>query len=143
MDGAGDFRVSGEQADSGVDTRCGSVVVAGTEVDVAASYAVRVVAHQQRELTVSLQPNQAVEDLDPGILQIASPADVGGFVEASLQFHDCGDFLLSGGGNQGRNDKRVLIGAIERLLDGEHTVIFGGGFDEGYDRIESVEGMMQ
>src|SRR5207245_9601887 len=37
----------------------------------------------------------------------------------------------------------MLAGAIERLLDGQYTIIFGWRFDERYDRIERVKGVMQ
>src|SRR5206468_12734172 len=117
MHGGGDFRICGEQAEIGVDARRGGVVVAGAEVSVSASYTVGIMANEQGQLAVSLQTDKAVKDLDSGVFQIARPADVRGFVEASLQLHHGGDFFLRGGCDQGRNNERVLVGTVERLLD--------------------------
>ena len=70
---------------------------------------------------MSLQADQAVEHLHAGIFQVARPANVSVFIETCLQLYDRGHFFLLGGGYQRRNDQRMLVGAIERLLDGEHA----------------------
>ena len=120
---AGDLRIGGQQAQIGVDSRRIGVVIARSEVSVAAGHAVIVSTHQQRQFAMSLQADQAVEHLHPGIFQIARPADVGSLVEARLQFHHRRHFLRLRCSDQGGNDQGMLVGAVERLLDGKHSRI--------------------
>ncbi len=72
----GDLRIGGEQAEVGIEARRDGVVVAGAEVRVTADRAVGIAPHQQRQLAVRLQPNDAVEDLHAGVFKVARPADV-------------------------------------------------------------------
>ncbi len=90
-----DLRIGGQQAEIGVETRRIRVVVAGAQMRIAAGDAIGIAAHQQGQLAVGLQADDAVEDLDSGIFQIARPADIGGLVEAGHQLHHRRDFLAS------------------------------------------------
>jgi hypothetical protein len=57
-------------------------------------------------LRVGLQPDQAVDDVDPGLLELLGPADVGLLVEAGPQLHHRRDLLAL----LGRPDERATIG---------------------------------
>ena len=106
------------------------VVVAGRQVDVALD-AVALAAHDQRDLAVGLEADEAVDDVHAGVLQRARPLDVGGLVEAGLELDDRRDLLaVLGGADQRADDRRVGAGAVERLLDGEHVGIVGRLGDE-------------
>ena len=89
----GDLRIAGEQAEVGVEARGDGVVVAGAEMAVAAGDAVFVAAHEQGQLAVGLEADDAVEDLHAGVFHAARPADVGGFVEAGHELDDQRGFL--------------------------------------------------
>ena len=138
--GAGDFRIGREQTQIGVDSRGGRVVVSGADVRIAAGHSVGIAPHQQRQLAVRFQSDQAVEDLHAGIFQIARPADVRGLIESRFQFDDRRHFLARGSFDQRRDDQRMLAGAVERLLDRKNALVFGGRFDERNHRIVGIEG---
>ena len=74
--------------------RGGRVVVAGAEVRVAAD-AVLLAPHHQHQLAVRLEADEAVDDLDAGLLHAPRPADVLLLVEARLQLDDDGDLLAA------------------------------------------------
>src|SRR5699024_3446680 len=76
-------RVAGEQPVVLIHPRGLRVVVAGADVAVAAQ-TVRFLAHHQGELAVRLQPDDAVDHVHPGALQLARPGDVRLLVEAAL-----------------------------------------------------------
>ena len=101
---------------------------------VAANLSVGFAARDEREFAMSFQADDAVENLHAGILKIARPTDVGGFVEARLQLDHHGDFFRGGGFDQGADDGRIFAGAIERLLDRKHIGILRRAFDEAHDR---------
>src|SRR4051794_14975706 len=88
VDGGSDVWITGEQAEVGVKAGGGRIVISGTEVRVAADFAVGVVADDEREFRVSFQACYAVEDLNAGVFQAASPPNVGGFIETGFQFDD-------------------------------------------------------
>jgi hypothetical protein len=71
---------------------------------------------------VGLQLDEAVDHLHAGALEIARPADVGFLVEARLELDQRGDGLAGlGGFGERLDDRRVGLGAIERLLDRDHV----------------------
>ena len=121
---------AGEEAEVGVDAGGGGVVVAGAEVDVAAD-AVGLAADDEGGLAVGLEADDAVDDVDAGLLKGAGLVDVVFLVEAGLEFDEGGDLLaVFGGAGQGVDDGVVFGGAVEGLLDGEDLGVVGGLFDE-------------
>ena len=91
-----------------------------------------------------LQPEHAVDDLRPDLLQLLRPVDVGFLVEAGEQLDDDGDFLAAARRlDQRLHQHRVHAGAIDRLLDRDDVGIVGGPADEFDDRVERLERMVQ
>ena len=92
---------------------------------------VGLLAHHHRQLAVGLQPDQAVDHVAAGVLELARPADVGLLVEAGLDLDDH-QHLLAGLGrvDEGVDDRGVARGAVERLLDREHVRVGGRLLDE-------------
>ena len=71
---------------------------------------------------MGLQPNDAVNNVHAGLLELASPGDVGLLVEASLDLNQCQYLLTSlSRVDQGVDDWAVTAGAIEGLLDSKHV----------------------
>jgi hypothetical protein len=127
--------VAGEQAEVGVLPGGAGVVVAGGDVGVAAQ-AVVVLAHDQDQLAVGLQADDAVGDVDAGPLHAGGPADVGLLVEASLELEDDRDLLAAERGvDQVLDDLRVARGPVQRGLDRADLGIAGGLAQEPLDRL--------
>ncbi len=139
----GDLRIAGEQAEVGVEAGGDGVVVAGAEVAVAAGDAVFVAADQHGQLAVGLEADDAVEDLHAGVFHAARPADVGGLVEAGHQLDDQRGFLGGGGLGERLEHGRVVAGAIEGLLHGDHGGVFGALLDEVDHRVVGVVGVVE
>jgi len=100
--------------------------------------------NHQGHLAVGLEPDQAVDDMDAGLLQLPGPGDVGPLVETGLQL-DERRHLFAGLGrpDQGLHNGAVTRGAVEGLLYGQHGGVGGGLLDEGDDRGgEGVVGVM-
>ena len=116
--------VDREHAEVLVENRGLGVVVAGADVAVAAD-AVGLLAHDEQDLGVGLQPDEAVHDVRAGLFQHPGPLDVGLLLEAGFEL-DERDHLLAGfGGLRQRRDDAgfVAAGSVERLLDREHVRI--------------------
>ena len=64
-------------------------------MDVAAD-AVVVLAHDQADFAVDFVADQAIDDMDAGLLQLAAPLDVVGLVETRPQFHHGRDLFAVG-----------------------------------------------
>ena len=100
--------------------------------------------HQSR-LGVRLETDDAVDDMDAGLLQLGRPCDVRLLVEARGQL-DERDHLLArlGGSDEGADDRAVGAGRpVEGLLDGEHVGIAHRLVDEGFDAAcEQLVGVM-
>src|SRR4249919_1862833 len=140
---AADVRVGGEQAEVRVHTRGAAMVIAGAHVHVAAQLAA-LAAHDQQHLRVCLVADHAVNDLHARILQAVSEAEVGFLVEARAQLDDNGDVLaVARSLHEMIDDRRILAGAVQRLLDREYVRVFGRLLDQLEDRRERVEGMVQ
>ena len=137
-------RVGRQQAEVLVEPRGLRVVVAGAEVDVAAD-ALGLVSHDHRQLAVGLEPDEAVDDVAAGLLELARPADVGLLVEAGLDLDDHQHLLAGLGGVDERLDDRAVAGgAVERLLDRQHVRVGGGLLEEAlHRRGEGVVGVVQ
>ena len=139
-----DLVVGGEQAEVLVDAARLRVVVARADVAVVAEAALLLPDHEG-ELAVGLQPDEAVDDVHAGLLELARPGDVRLLVEPRLDL-DEREHLLAG---LGRVDERLDDGAVarravERLLDGEHVGVGGGLLEEGlHARRERLVGVVQ
>ena len=138
-----DLRVAGEEAEVLVDPRRLAVVVAGADVAVA-DEALRLLAHDEAELGVGLEPDDAVDDVDARLLQLAGPRDVVDLVEAGLDLDDREHLLARlGRVDEGVDDGRVAGGPVERLLDREHLGVARRLLDEGlHRRRERVVGVL-
>ena len=64
-------------------------------------------AHDQRQLGVGLQLDEAVDDLHAGAFEVARPADIGLLVEARLELDQRGDRLAGFGRLDQRLDDRA------------------------------------
>ena len=143
VNGRGEARVAGEQAQIGIETRRRRIVVAGAEMSVAANPTVGFTPRDERQLAVRFQPDDAVKNLHAGILQIARRTNIRCFVDASLQLDHDGDFFLRCRFDQRAHDGRILAGAIERLLDRENVGILRRAFDEAHDGAVGIVRVMQ
>ena len=122
-----DQRVGGEQAEVLVVPGGLGVVVARADVAVAAQLAGRLLPYDQGQLAVGLEPDDAVDDVAAGLLQLARPGDVGVLVEAGLDLHDHDDLLARlGRVDQRVHDRGVAAGPVERLLDRQDVRVVGG-----------------
>ena len=90
-------RIGGEERQVGVDLGGDRVVVAGADVAVGGELAA-LAPHDQAELGVRLELDEAVDHLHAGAFQVARPADVGRLVEARLELDHGGDRLAGLGG---------------------------------------------
>ena len=95
----GEVGLAGHQAQVGVDARGLRVVIPGADVDVAA-HAFGFLADDQRGLRVRLEPDDAVHDVDAGLLQRLRPVDVALLLEPRLELDEADD-LLAGLGRRG------------------------------------------
>src|SRR5262249_16013770 len=131
-----EIRVAREEAEVGVNARRLGIVIAGPQVDVAAN-AVVFAADDQGHLAVRLETGKAEDDVDARFFEGTGPDNVSFLVEASTQLYD-GRYLLAvvGGALQGGDDRRIAAGPVERLLDGQHALVVGGGLDEVDDVAE-------
>ena len=102
-----DVGVGGEQPDVLVEVRGHRVVVAGADVAVAPDPGA-FLAHDEQDLGVGLQPDEAVHDVDAGLFELAGPFDVGLLVEAGLELDERDDLLARLRGPDQRLDDRAL-----------------------------------
>jgi len=72
------------------------MVVAGAEVEIGAKVAF-FTADQKEGFAVGFQADEAVHNVNAGLLHFFCPGDVIGLVEAGLEFHEDGDLLLVAG----------------------------------------------
>ncbi len=114
---AAGFGIGGEEAEVGIDPRGDRVIVAGAEVAVCA-VGLALAAHDHRNLGVGLPVDEAVDHLHAGALELGSPEQVLLLVEPRLELDHGGDRLARlGRGDQRRDHRRLLAGAVQRLLD--------------------------
>ena len=126
-----DLVVGGEQAEVLVDAARLRVVVARADVAVVAQHAV-FLADDEGELAVRLEPDEAVDDVHAGLLELARPDDVRRLVEARLDLDEREHLLARLGRVDERlHDRAVARGAVERLLDGEHVRVARRLLEEG------------
>ena len=84
------------------------MIVAGAEMDIGAQLAA-FAAHHQADLGVGLELDEAIDHLHAGAFQVARPFDVGGLVEAGLQFDQRGDGLARFRRLDQRRDDRAVL----------------------------------
>src|SRR3546814_4669086 len=106
-----------EEAEVGIDARGDRMIIAGAEMAIGA-ITLPFAAHDHRNLGVRLPLDEAVDDLHPGAFELVRPEKILLLVEARLQFDDGGHrFARLGRLDQRADDRRLVAGAIERLLD--------------------------
>ena len=93
------------------------MIIAGSEMGVGADRPA-FATHDHRNLGVGLPLYETVDHLHPGPLEPARPEKILLLVEARLQLDHCGDrFARFRRRHQRIDDRRLLSGAIQRLLD--------------------------
>src|SRR5947209_1016668 len=100
-------------------------------------------AHYQRNLSVRLQLQEAVDHLDAGPFEIPGPADIRLLIEARLQLYERSDGLSRlGRFGELAHDRAVLAGPIERLLYGDDCRVASGLTNELNDDVEALVRMV-
>src|SRR5439155_21666870 len=108
-------RTAAETSEIHVAARGSRVVVARTDVNVAAKDRPLATYHEGR-LAVRLEPHEPVHHVCSGLLQLPGPDDVGLLVEARLDLDQDHDLLAAlGGANERLNDRGVARRAVQRL----------------------------
>ena len=118
------------------------MIVAGADMHVGRKRRT-LAAHDQRQLGVGLELDEAVDHLHAGALEIARPADIGLLVEARLELDHGGD-RLAGFGRLGQrlDDRGIRRGAVERLFDRDHVGIARRLMQEIHHHVERLVGVM-
>ena len=105
--------------------------------------AVGFLPHDQRQLAVHLEVDQAVDDVDAGRFQPRRPGDVVALVEARLQLDQHRHLLaLFGRLDQQIDQRRVRADAVQRHLDRDDLRIVDRRAQERLDRRERIERMV-
>ena len=96
--------------------------------------------HDEAQLAVGLQVDEAVDDVDAGRLQAGRPLDVVALVEPRLQLDEHRHLLAGLGGlDQQVDQRRVRADAVQRHLDGDDVRVLDGRAQERLDRGERLE----
>src|SRR5262249_31782547 len=131
----------GEESEVGVDSRGDRVVITRAEVHIAAQL-VLLLPHDEGDLRVGLQSDQAVNDVDARFLQPFRPLNIRFFIEAGLEFYEHRDlFAVLSGFDQRFDYRRILAHAVERLFDRQHVRVtrrLAQEFDHGRERLIRV-----
>ena len=135
-------RLGGEERQVGVDARRRRMIIAGAEVHVGAD-ARPFAPHHHRQFGVRLPLDEAVNHLDTGALQLRRPHQVLLLVEARLQLDDRGHRLAGlGRVDQRTDDRRVLAGAVQRLLDSDDVGVLRRLLQKGENHLETLVRMV-
>ena len=135
--------IRGQKPEIGVHPGGAGVVVAGSEVHVAAQPLPFAPDHEQH-LRVGLVSDHSVDDVRPRLLELFGERDVRLLVEAGPELDADRDLLARSCRRDERFDERRLgAGAVQRLLDGQHVGIGGGLLDEVEHRRERLVGVVQ
>ena len=114
------FPIAAENAQVLINSGSAFVVVSGSNVDIAAN-AVLLLANDEGQLDMSLQPLHTIGDVHPLSLKQSAPGDVGRFIEARgdlNQHHHL--FALACRFQQRLDDRRLAAGAIDGQLNCQH-----------------------
>ena len=134
---------AGEQAVVGVLARGAGVIVTGAEMTVAADTA-RLAPHDECQLGVCFVPDHPVHDVRADFLQPVGELDVRLLVEACAQLDDHGHVLAGiGRGHERIDQRRIVAGAVERLLDGQHLRVGRRLPQEVHHRRKALVGMVE
>src|SRR6185295_12415202 len=126
----------------GVYSRGTRIVVAGPDVNVTPER-VGFAANNQRELAMSLESNQPIDNVHTRAFEAPRPFDVALLIEAGLELDQHRDLLTAFACiDQRLHDGRRRPGAIQSHLDGLHGRIAGSRAYEVNHRSERVVGMM-
>ena len=108
--------VGGQQAEVGVQPRGARMVVARTQVGVAAQAALFTPQHDGH-LGVRLVRHHAVHHVGAHLFELGGPIDVGLLVKAGHQFHHHRHFLAGArGGQQDLHQLGILAGTVDLSL---------------------------
>jgi len=81
--------------------------------------------------------------VDAGLLHLAGPSDIIGFIEAGFQLDEDGYlFFIAGGGDEGVQEGRIPAGPIEGHLDREDLRIYGSLLQKRDDGLKTFVGVM-
>ena len=136
--------LAGQQADVLVDAGRARVVVPGPHVRVA-PHPVGLVAHDEGELDVGLEPLHPVGHVHALLLEGVAPRDVRGLVEPRRDLDEHRHLLpLPGRLGEGPQQRRLAVGAVDRELDGEDRGVRRGRVQEAQHRaVEALIGVVQ
>ncbi len=139
-----DLVVSREETEVFIDATRLGVVVARADVGVVLERAAFLLPHDERELAVRLETDEAVDDVHARLLELACPLDVVLLVEARLDLDESEHGLSRlGRVDQRLDDRAVAARAVERLLDGEHVGVARGLLEKGlHARRERLVGVV-
>ena len=113
-------------------------------MNVAAQVIVRLAAHDERDLAVRLESDDAVNNVHASLFQPLRPFYVVLFVKARLDLDNRSHLLaLFASFNQRLRDGRILARAIKTHLDGEHFRVFSRRVNKLHDRRIGSVRMMQ
>ena len=99
--------------------------------------------HHHRQLGVGLQFHEAINHLHAGAFERRGPDKVLLLVETRLQFDDRRHRLAGFGGiDQRADDRGVLAGAIQRLLDGDDIGVGRRLLEERQHHLEAFIGVV-
>ena len=138
-----ELRPAAQQAEVRVQPGGLRVVVARPDVDVAAEPGA-LAPDDEADLRVGLQPDEPVDDVRAGLLQLAGPDDVRLLVEAGLDLDEDDDLLAAlGGPDQVAHDRRVARRPVEGHLDRQDVGVVDRLGDEPLDgRDEALVGVV-
>src|SRR5258706_4533655 len=93
---------------------------------------------------MNLIADQAINDVNSGLLQLARPKNIVRFIEACAQFHDRRDLLSPAHRlHESANDAAVPSRAVERLLDRKKVWISRGLLQDHDHCFETLVRMVQ
>ena len=139
---AADHRIGAEERQVGVDLRGDGMIVARADMAVGGEIGA-FPAHDQAELGMRLELDEAVDDVHAGAFQISRPANVGGLVEPRLELDDRRHRLAEIGRILERtHDRAVVGGAVERPLDGQDVGIGDGLAQQLHHHVEGFVGVV-
>ena len=100
--------------------------------------------HDRADLGMGLVMHEAIDDVRARPFQPPRLADIGGLVKAGFQLDQCGDgFAGFRGFAEGADDRAVMAGAIQGLLDRQYVRIARRLFQKADHHVERLIGVMQ